>query len=150
MSDKIVYFNINGTIFTFHIDRLERTMPDGLLTKLSNSSIPAEKDKDGNIFLDLDPHIFGIIYQYILLDTNSIDICECKTMHGLMISDINVTYTERGIDYLRDVVKDSKSLGIGIQKMMSFLCIEVPTFKYKNHYYKWSKELAVKEIIRKR
>ena len=75
MSSKIITYNVSGKLFTLYLDRLERIVPDSLLTVLATTEVGAEKDKDGNIFLDLNPKIFYHIWQYILEGGNiEIDI----------------------------------------------------------------------------
>jgi hypothetical protein len=70
---NIITFNVSGKLFTLSLERLERIVPDSMLTVLAITKNTVEKDKDDNIFLDLNPEIFHHIWQFILLDGNSWD-----------------------------------------------------------------------------
>ena len=131
MSEKIKTYNVSGELFTIHLDRLHQVVPESLLITLAVTENTIECDKEGNIYLDLDPSIFKIIWKYILLGGNNwdhviINKYSSKTTFQDIVSKNGVHSLQYnpGVQYIQSFTENE--IKIPLCKMVSFLNMRLP------------------------
>jgi len=62
--DEIITINVGGRHFTTFKSTLLR-FSHSILARMISGSIPMRKDREGRIFLDRDPNIFGFVLEYL-------------------------------------------------------------------------------------